>query len=63
MKTVAAAFPHFDNRDGFPLLHEHHLLLNRVQRPGADGDPVWVRWTPTGSTSTWWPPGRSTPSP
>ncbi|MFE9382845.1 MobF family relaxase [Streptomyces sp. NPDC007025] len=38
---VVAAFRHFDNRDGFPLLHEHCLLLNRVRRRGADGDPVW----------------------
>ncbi|PIB05107.1 hypothetical protein B1C81_30620 [Streptomyces sp. HG99] len=30
---VVAAFRHFDNRDGFPLLHEHCLILNRVQRP------------------------------
>ncbi|TXR94523.1 hypothetical protein EAO73_35135 [Streptomyces sp. col6] len=38
---LVAAFRHFDNRDGLPLLHEHCLILNRVQRPGADGDPVW----------------------
>ncbi|MFE2513341.1 MobF family relaxase [Streptomyces naganishii] len=38
---VVAAFRHFDNRDGFPLLHDHCLILNRVQRRGADGDPVW----------------------
>ncbi|MGW1656586.1 MobF family relaxase [Streptomyces atratus] len=30
---VVAAFRHFDNRDGFPLLHDHCLILNRVQRP------------------------------
>ncbi len=30
---VVAAFRHFDNRDGFPLLHEHCLILNRAQRP------------------------------
>ncbi|POX39434.1 MobF family relaxase [Streptomyces sp. Ru72] len=30
---VVAAFPHFDNRDGFPLLHDNCLILNRVQRP------------------------------
>ncbi|MGW1902248.1 MobF family relaxase [Streptomyces hirsutus] len=30
---VVAAFRHFDNRDGFPLLHDHCLMLNRVQRP------------------------------
>nr|WP_234378874.1 MobF family relaxase [Streptomyces sp. FXJ1.172]WEP00055.1 MobF family relaxase [Streptomyces sp. FXJ1.172] len=34
---VVAAFRHFDNRDGFPLLHEHCLILNRVQRP----DGTW----------------------
>ncbi|MDG9688315.1 MobF family relaxase [Streptomyces sp. DH18] len=38
---VVAAFRHFDNRDGFPLLHEHCLILNRVQRRDADGEPVW----------------------
>jgi conjugative relaxase-like TrwC/TraI family protein len=38
---VVAAFRHFDNRDGFPLLHDHCLILNRVQRRSADGDPVW----------------------
>ncbi|WP_307516821.1 MobF family relaxase [Streptomyces sp. W4I9-2] len=38
---VVAAFRHFDNRDGFPLLHEHCLVLNRVQRRGEDGEPVW----------------------
>ncbi|MER7050063.1 MobF family relaxase [Streptomyces jumonjinensis] len=32
---VVAAFRHFDNRDGFPLLHHHLLILNRAQR--ADG--------------------------
>jgi conjugative relaxase-like TrwC/TraI family protein len=32
---VVAAFRHFDNRDGFPLLHHHLLLLNRALR--ADG--------------------------
>ncbi|MGX1480847.1 UNVERIFIED_CONTAM: conjugative relaxase-like TrwC/TraI family protein [Streptomyces canus] len=30
---VVAAFRHFDNRNGFTLLHEHCLILNRVQRP------------------------------
>ncbi|MEU3787482.1 MobF family relaxase [Streptomyces sp900129855] len=30
---VVAAFRHYDNRNGFPLLHEHCLILNRVQRP------------------------------
>ncbi|WP_268240789.1 relaxase domain-containing protein [Streptomyces lacrimifluminis] len=38
---VVAAFRHFDNRDGFPLLHDHCLILNRVQRRGEDGEPVW----------------------
>ncbi|MFH9439015.1 MobF family relaxase [Streptomyces rochei] len=38
---VVAAFRHIDNRDGLPLLHEHCLILNRVQRLGADGEPVW----------------------
>ncbi|MCZ4100999.1 MobF family relaxase [Streptomyces sp. H39-C1] len=30
---VVAKWRHFDNRDGFPLLHDHCLLLNRAQRP------------------------------
>ncbi|NWF30289.1 relaxase domain-containing protein [Streptomyces sp. PKU-EA00015] len=30
---VVAAFRHFDNRDGFPLLHTHCLIANRAQRP------------------------------
>ncbi|MFD4613598.1 MobF family relaxase [Streptomyces sp. NPDC058440] len=38
---VVAAFRHFDNRDGFPLLHDHCLILNRVQRLDDDGEPVW----------------------
>ncbi|WP_184567519.1 MobF family relaxase, partial [Streptomyces paradoxus] len=38
---VVAAFRHFDNRDGFPLLHDHCLVLNRVQRRGDAGEPVW----------------------
>lgn len=38
---VVAAFRHFDNRDGFPLLHDHCLVLNRVQRLDDDGEPVW----------------------
>lgn len=38
---VVAAFRHFDNRDGFPLLHEHCLVLNRVQRLDDNGDPKW----------------------
>ncbi|XMN04576.1 MobF family relaxase [Streptomyces griseobrunneus] len=38
---VVAAFRHFDNRDGFPLLHEHCLVLNRVQRLDEHGEPKW----------------------
>ncbi|TGZ12355.1 hypothetical protein DV517_74500 [Streptomyces sp. S816] len=38
---VVAAFRHFDNRDGSPLLHDHCLVLNRVRRPDADGESVW----------------------
>ncbi|MFC7818702.1 MobF family relaxase [Streptomyces sp. NPDC057367] len=38
---VVAAVRHFENRDGFPLLHEHCLVLNRVQRPDTGGDPKW----------------------
>ncbi|GAA3381076.1 hypothetical protein GCM10020367_70910 [Streptomyces sannanensis] len=38
---IVAAFRHFDNRDGFPLLHDHCLVLNRVQRLDDDGEPVW----------------------
>ncbi|MFH8993073.1 MobF family relaxase [Streptomyces sp. NPDC017940] len=34
---VASRWRHFDNRDGFPLLHDHVLILNRVQRP----DGTW----------------------
>ncbi|MFD3533382.1 MobF family relaxase [Streptomyces sp. NPDC058664] len=30
---VVAAFRHFDNRNGFPLLHSHCLIANRAQRP------------------------------
>ncbi|MFF7365405.1 MobF family relaxase [Streptomyces sp. NPDC008125] len=30
---VVAAWRHWDNRDGFPLLHDHCLVLNRAQRP------------------------------
>ncbi|WP_437035174.1 relaxase domain-containing protein [Streptomyces sp. enrichment culture] len=44
MKTpalVVTAFRHFDNRDGFSLLHDHCLVLNRVQWGGDDGEPVW----------------------
>ncbi|MFL4910733.1 MobF family relaxase [Streptomyces sp. MMS24-I2-30] len=38
---VVAAFRHFDNRDGFPLLHDHCLILNRVQRLDNNGEPKW----------------------
>ncbi|MER5200471.1 MobF family relaxase [Streptomyces sp. NPDC002755] len=38
---VVAAFRHFDNRDGFPLLHDHCLVLNRVQRLDDNGEPKW----------------------
>lgn len=38
---VVAAFRHFDNRDGFPLLHEHCLVLNRVRRRDDHGEPKW----------------------
>ncbi|MFD7135200.1 MobF family relaxase [Streptomyces sp. NPDC059894] len=34
---VASRWRHFDNRDGFPLLHDHLLILNRAQRP----DGTW----------------------
>ncbi|MFH8717510.1 MobF family relaxase [Streptomyces zaomyceticus] len=34
---IVAAFKHFENRDGFPLLHTHCLVLNRAQRP----DGAW----------------------
>lgn len=30
---VVAKWRHWDNRDGFPLLHDHCLVLNRAQRP------------------------------
>ncbi|MGQ7754895.1 MobF family relaxase (plasmid) [Streptomyces sp. WC2508] len=30
---VVAKWRHFDNRDGFPLLHDHCLIANRAQRP------------------------------
>ncbi|GHD08463.1 hypothetical protein GCM10010313_28790 [Streptomyces violarus] len=29
---AVARFRHFDNRNGFPLLHDHYLILNRVRR-------------------------------
>ncbi|MFJ6463151.1 relaxase domain-containing protein [Streptomyces sp. NPDC091387] len=38
---VVAAFRHFDNRDGAPLLRDHCLVLNCVQRLDDDGEPVW----------------------
>lgn len=34
---VVSRWRHFDNRDGFPLLHDHCLILNRAQRP----DGTW----------------------
>ncbi|MFC8765080.1 MobF family relaxase [Streptomyces sp. NPDC057193] len=34
---IVAAFRHYENRDGFPLLHDHCLILNRGQRP----DGAW----------------------
>lgn len=34
---VVSRWRHFDNRDGFPLLHDHCLILNRAQRP----DDTW----------------------
>ena len=34
---VVAKWRHFDNRDGFPLLHDHCLIQNRAQRP----DGAW----------------------
>jgi len=36
--VVAASFTHFDSRDGDPQLHDHVVVLNRVQ---AVGDGVW----------------------
>ncbi|GAX58907.1 TraA/ATP-dependent exoDNAse/relaxase [Streptomyces olivochromogenes] len=38
---VVARFRHFDNRNGFPLLHDHCLILNRVQRLHDNGKLVW----------------------
>ena len=35
---VAASFTHFDSRDGDPQLHDHVVVLNRVQ---AKDDGVW----------------------
>lgn len=37
---VVARFRHFDNRHGFPLLHDHCLILNRVQRLDDKGKLV-----------------------
>jgi len=36
--VVAASFTHFDSRDGDPQLHDHVVVLNRVQ---ATSDGVW----------------------
>jgi conjugative relaxase-like TrwC/TraI family protein len=36
--VVAASFTHFDSRDGDPQLHDHVVVLNRVQ---AVSDGVW----------------------
>jgi conjugative relaxase-like TrwC/TraI family protein len=36
--VVAASFTHFDSRDGDPQLHDHVVILNRVQ---ATSDGVW----------------------
>ena len=36
--VVAASFTHFDSRDGDPQLHDHVVILNRVQ---AKSDGVW----------------------
>ena len=36
--VVAASFSHFDSRDGDPQLHDHVVILNRVQ---AKNDGVW----------------------
>jgi conjugative relaxase-like TrwC/TraI family protein len=38
MGVVAASFTHFDSRDGDPQLHDHVVILNRVQ---ATSDGVW----------------------
>jgi conjugative relaxase-like TrwC/TraI family protein len=38
MGVVAASFTHFDSRDGDPQLHDHVVVLNRVQ---ATSDGVW----------------------
>jgi hypothetical protein len=36
--VIAASFTHFDSRDGDPQLHDHVVILNRVQ---ATSDGVW----------------------
>ena len=36
--VIAASFTHFDSRDGDPQLHDHVVVLNRVQ---ATSDGVW----------------------
>ena len=36
--VIAASFTHFDSRDGDPQLHDHVVILNRVQ---AVGDGAW----------------------
>jgi len=36
--VVAASFTHFDSRDGDPQLHDHVVILNRVQ---AKNDGTW----------------------
>ena len=36
--VVAASFTHFDSRDGDPQLHDHVVVLNRVQ---ATSDGLW----------------------
>jgi conjugative relaxase-like TrwC/TraI family protein len=38
MGVVAASFTHFDSRDGDPQLHDHVVVLNRVQ---AKNDGAW----------------------
>ena len=38
MGVVAASFTHFDSRDGDPQLHDHVVILNRVQ---AKDDGSW----------------------
>ncbi|MEU3049172.1 relaxase domain-containing protein [Streptomyces sp. NPDC006984] len=61
----AARFRHYEARSGQPLLHDHLLLSVKGQRLDGKWGSIrsGARWTPTASTRTWWPPGRSTPSP